>query len=257
MRRLITFAMIFTLAPAGFAHAADPLITGDAHTLGRGGLLLEFNGEYGFDRQAGIRERGGEAAVLVTYGLTDDIDLLLGVPYQWSRLKVAGETETTDGLADMFLEAKWRFYEAERGSYSLKPAISLPTGDEEKGLGNGKVSYGLTFTASRHLEPVDLHFNIGYLVNEFKLKADREENRRDIWHASLSAVRGVTDNLDLVGNVGIERNGARNSNRHPAFALAGLIYAMADNLDVYAGLKYGLTRAETDVTVLTGLAWRR
>jgi hypothetical protein len=260
MRKLfVVFGMIVTLAVPGQILAAHPLVTDDAETVGRGGALLEFNSEFGFDRETveGVRNRarGGEVAAVGTYGLTDDLDLVLEVPYQWSRIRAAGETVyEEDGLADLTIELKWRLFQAERGAYALKPAVVLPTGDEDKGLGKGKVSFGLTFIASREFEPVDLHLNVGYIRNEFKLKADREENRRDLWHVSVAAVRSLTDRLDLVGDIGIERNGERGSNRHPAFALAGLIYSVTDNLDVDFGVKVGLTGAETDFSVLTGVA---
>ncbi|MBE0599589.1 MAG: transporter [Desulfuromonadales bacterium] len=242
--------------------AAHPLVTDDTGTAGRGGVLVELNSEFGFDREkiegVRIRERGGETALVATYGISDALDLVLGIPYQWSRSKedgvVVGEE---DGLADLSVEAKWRFLEGSLGSLALKPAISLPTGEEEKGLGNGRVSYGLTLIASREFEPVDLHLNLGYAINEFRLKADREDNRREIWHASLAAVRKLTDRIDLVGNIGVERNGAHGDNRHPAFVLGGLIYSVNETLALNFGVKAGLNRAETDLTVLAGLAWSR
>jgi hypothetical protein len=256
MRKWLFAALVLSISfSAGNSFAAHPLVTDDADTVGKGGVLLELNTEYGFDKEGGVRARGGEVAALVTYGLLDNIDLVLGVPYQTFRVKAEGETFSDDGLADVTVELKWRFFEADRGSYALKPAITLPTGDEDKGFGTGKVTYGLTFIASRQFEPVDLHLNLGYVRNEFKLAADKEELRSDIWQASLAAVRGLTDNLDLVGNIGIERAEERDSNKHPAFALAGLIYSVTDNLDIDFGVKFGLNSAETDLTLLAGLAW--
>ncbi len=262
MRRfLVVSAVVMALAFAGIpaAFAAHPLVSDDADTVGRGGFQLELNSEFAFDRETvegvRLRARGAEVAAVGTYGLTENLDLIVEVPYQWSRIKADGVVEfEEDGIADTTVELKWRFFQAERGAYALKPSIILPTGDEDKGLGNGKVSFGLTFIASREFELVDLHLNLGYVRNEFKLQADREENRRDLWHASLAAVRSLTDDLDLVADIGIERNGERGSNRHPAFALLGLIYAVTENLDVSLGAKVGLSDAETDFALLTGLA---
>jgi hypothetical protein len=247
MRKLLVAALVLSLSlSAGNVLAA--LIPDDAETAGQGGVVLEFNTEYGFNKEDGVRERGGEMEAVATYGLLDNLDLVLAVPYQFSR-------DVEDGLADVTVELKWNFYEAERGHYALKPAITLPTGDEDKGLGNGKVSYGLTFIASRHFDLADLHLNLGYVRNEFRLADDRDENRADLWQASLTAVRGLTERLDLVGSAAIERTESRDSNKHPAYALAGLIYSVTDNLDIDFGVQAGLNRAATDWTVLAGLAW--
>lgn len=261
-KKLVLTEMFFLLAllPVQPVLAAHPLVTDDTGTAGRGSILIEFNSEFGFDREkiegVRVRERGGETALIATYGVTDTLDVVLGVPYQWSRSKEDGVVVAEeDGLADLSIEAKWRFAEGSLGSLALKPAISLPTGDEEKGLGNGRVSYGLNLIASREFEPVDLHLNFGYAINEFRLKADRKDNRREIWHASVAAVRSLTPKLDLVGNIGIERNGSKAFDRHPAFALAGLVYAIAEEVTLDLGLKVGLNREETDLVVLTGIAW--
>ncbi len=259
MRRfVVVVGMFLTMAVPVHVFAAHPLVSDDAGTVGRGGFELEISNELAFDRETidGVRHRarGVEVAAVGTYGITDDLDFVVEVPYQWSRIKAGGVVEfEEDGIADTTVELKWRFFEAERGAYALKPSIVLPTGDEDRGLGNGRVAFGLTFIASREFEPVDLHLNLGYLRNEFKLQADREENRRDLWHASLAVVRSLTERLDLVADIGIERNGERGSNRHPAFALVGLICSVADNLDVSLGTKFGLNNAETDFALLAGV----
>jgi hypothetical protein len=253
MRKLLVAALVLSLSlTAGNVFAA--LIPDDAETAGQGGLVLELNTEFGSDKEGGLRVRGAEIEAAITYGLIDNLDLVIAVPYQFERVKFAGESESENGLADITVELKWNFYQAERGHYALKPAITLPTGDEDKGLGNGKVSYGLSFIASRHFEPADLHLNLGYVRNEFKLSAAKDENRADLWQASLTAVRGLTERLDLVGSAAIERNGERGK-KNQAYALAGLIFALTDNLEVDLGVQAGLNRAATDWTVLAGLAW--
>lgn len=228
--------------------------------MGRGEILLEFSNDLSFDRQTvdgeKVRARGNESAVAISYGLLDSLDLVLAIPYEWTRTKVRGEVvDREEGLADMTLEVKWCFYEGNLGAFALKPGISLPSGDEDRGFGNGKVCYGMTFIATKEFEPLDLHFNAGYAINRFKLQADRDENRRNLWHLSLAAVRELTPKLDLVGDIGVERNGSRDSNQHPAFALVGLVYSVTEKIDLDLGAKIGLTRAEPDFSVLAGLTW--
>jgi hypothetical protein len=68
-------------------------------------------------------------------------------------------------------------------------------------------------------------------------------------------VKFVKD-LKAVANIGVESNSDNTSNTSPAFILGGLIYSIADNVDVDFGVKSGLTRPETDISYLAGITWR-
>lgn len=237
------------------AFAAHPLITDDAGTEGRGNFLVEINSEFAHDDEAGTEETGGELALSLAAGLRDNLDLVLGLPYAWSEVEEGGAvTSDEDGVSDASVEVKWRFLEREGLALALKPGISLPTGDEEKGLGNGKVSYSLFFIATKEFEKWALHANLGYARNEFSLTADDEANRHDIWHASIAAEAGLAENLTAVANIGIETNEDRASDTHPAFAIAGIIYSLSENVDLDVGIKAGLTKPETDLAILAGMA---
>jgi hypothetical protein len=179
------------------------------------------------------------------------VDIVLGIPYQHIRLKEDGQKNTEDGLLDISLELKWCFYEKDGLSFALKPGITLPTGDDERGLGAGKVTYSAFFITTKEIEPWAFHLNLGYIRNE-----NRADERKDLWHASLAGSVEAIKDLSLVANVGIERNTDRNVNTHPAFILGGVIYSLSENLDIDFGLKAGLNKPETDYAVLAGLAWR-
>jgi len=189
------------------------------------------------------------------------VDIVLGLPYQWKKTRIDGvvtadSTEQGDGIADMSLEVKWRFYEKDGMSFALKPGVTIPSGDENKGLGNGRVSYGLMFITTKEIKPLALHLNLGYHHNEDKLQADKDANRNDIWHTSLAAEVEVMKDLKVVGNIGMERNPDKTSNTHPAFILGGLIYSITESIAVDVGVKGGLNKPETDYTVLAGITWR-
>jgi hypothetical protein len=87
--------------------------------------------------------------------------------------------------------------------------------------------------------------------NENKL-----DERKDIWHISLASELKLIKDLRLVTNIGMERNPDRTSNKHPAFILGGFIYSIFENFDIDIGIKGGLNKQETDVTILAGIAWR-
>ena len=246
---------------SGSAFAAHPLVTDDTGTQGTGKFQIEVNGEYVSDktRSGGVTTKvtAGEAGFIFSYGITDSTDLVVGMPYQRFQVKEDGITlGREDGLADLGFEVKHRFYEKDGLGLGVKPAVTLPTGNEEKAFGTGKPSYGLTFIVTKEIEPVTFHFNAGYAYGDYKIEADAEANRKGIWHVSLAAEYGAAENLKLVANIGAERNADKASVTPPAFVLGGLIYSLTENFDINGGVKAGLNNAEADVAFLTGLAIR-
>lgn len=264
MRRTLKIVLpvvAVVLMTAGTALAAHPLITDDTGTQGKGKFQLEVNGEIGRDRENldGIETRETSAGLeaVVSGGLTDNVDLVVAVPWAWSRLKEDGAVSSDEnGLGDVALELKWRFLEYKGFSMAVKPGMSFPSGNENRGLGNGRISYGATLIASQELEPFTFHVNLAYTHNEFKLDLDKESNRRDIWHASAAVTYDVMEHLQLVANIGMESNGDRGNHTWPAFVLGGAIYSLTENLDLDLGVKGGLNKQEPDLALLAGVAWR-
>ncbi len=245
---------IFSLLPVPYAHAAHPLITDDTGTQGKGRFQVEVNSEFTYEKETSdgvtTKETGGEIATILSYGVIDNVDIILGLPYQWIKTEEDGEvTSDVDGISDMSLEVKWRFYEHEGLSLALKPGITFPTGDRDKGLGTGKATYGLFFITTKEIEPWSFHLNLGYTRNE-----NRVDERKDIWHASLAGELEVVRDIKVVANIGVETNPDRESNTHPAFILGGLIYSVSENFDIDLGIKGALNKPETDLTFLAGIA---
>lgn len=254
-------AIAAVLFIGGTAFAAHPLITDDTGTQGKGKFQVEINGEYGSDSESDLyveaREKGGSLESVFSAGLLDNLDLVLAVPYEWSRVKENGiAVSDVDGVGDVNLELKWRFFEKDGFSLAIKPSVSFPSGNESKGLGAGKVGYGATVVASHEFDPFAVHLNLGYSHTRFALEEDRDANRSDIWHASLAGTAEVLEGLQLVTNVGLETNPDKASDTPPAFAIAGAIYSLTDAVDVDLGVKFGLTKPETDLSLLAGLAVR-
>ncbi|MBI5410200.1 MAG: transporter [Nitrospirae bacterium] len=263
MHALISFPLFLfiTLSLTTHAFAAHPLITDDTGTQGKGKSQIEINGEYGYDKELAegvtVKETSVEAAAALSYGITDNMDVVLGLPYQWNKSKEDGEVGSdVDGISDMSLEMKWRLYEADGLSLALKPGLSLPTGNENKGLGNGRISYGLTFITTKEAGPWAFHLNLAITHNGYKLEGDKDADRKDIWHASLASEVEAVENLKLVANIGTEKNPDKTSKTDPAFILGGVIYSMTENFDIDFGIKAGLNKPETDSTVLAGISRR-
>jgi hypothetical protein len=236
---ITVFAVLLWCGPVFGAH---PMITDDSGTQGAGKFQIELNGEYAKDSS----DSTTEIAVAVAGGVRDNLDIVLAVPYQFLRFNDDESNRITeDGISDIAIELKWRFYENEDVSLALKPGIIIPSGDDAKGLGDGKASYGLVLITTKEIDPATLHFNLGFNKNRKEL--------RDIWHYSFAAEYELMENILLVGNIGGETNPDKESDTHPAFILGGLIYSVNENFNVDAGIKAALNNAEPDYTILAGL----
>ncbi len=233
------------------AVAAIPLITDDTGTQGKGKFQLEVLGEYDHDKEEGLKGETEGVTASLLYGILDPVDIAFSVPYAFWREKEGGSTEKDDGLADLSLEAKWRFFEREGFSLALKPGLTLPSGDEDKGLGAGKMGGYVFLLASKEISPWAFHLNLGYIRNENKI-----DERYDLWHASLAASYELIKSVKLVGDIGMEDNPDRGSSIDPAYILGGFIYSPLENFDIAVAIKGGLTDTEADFGVRGGIAWR-
>ena len=259
MRKLVLTVIgagILQVMFSGAVFAAHPLITDDSGTQGKGKYQLEVNGQYDSDKEtingASARATGGQAGATLSYGIADSTDLVANVPYAWGKIKQDGLTVYDEkGFSDASFEIKCRFFEKDGLSFAVKPGVSFPTGDEDKGLGSGKVGYHVFLIGSKEAAPWSFHANLGYIRNENR--ADEEEN---LWHVSLATTYEVVKDLKIVGNIGSERNPDKAADNDPAFLIAGAIYSINENFDVDAGIKYGLASSETDWSLMAGTAFR-
>jgi hypothetical protein len=244
------------LALSSSVWAAHPLITDDSGTQGKGRFQLEVNAQYDRDTETregiSVKTTGRQAAATLSYGIVDTVDLTVGVPYQWVREKDDGILVLNEeGISDTDLEVKWRFYEKDGLSFALKPGASLPIGDDEKGLGTGKTGYHIFLICSKEAVPWAFHTNLGYIRNENTI-----EEEVNLWHASFAATYDVVKDIKLVGDIGLEKSPEKGGDSDHAFLIAGAIYSVSENIDIDAGVKYGLTSSETDFSLLAGTMFR-
>jgi len=236
--------------------AAHPLITDDTGTQGKGKFQLELNGQYGWDKEdeggLSVKSTGGQASATLSYGIVENVDLVLSLPYLWGKEKDDDVTiYDENGIGDATFEIKWRLFEKDGFSLALKPGITFPTGDEDKGLGTGKLGGHILLIGSKELGSWAFHANLGYIRNE-----NDTDEQKDIWHASLAATWEVVKNLKLVADVGVERNTDKDAGDDPAYIIGGIIYSVNENLDVDLGVKGGLSKSETDLSLLAGVTFR-
>jgi hypothetical protein len=232
-------------------HGAHPLITEDTGTQGRGGFQVELTAEQGTDRDDGVTTRSTNLAVVLSYGATDNLDVIVALPHQRITTEQGGTRDTVSGIGDIGLDIKWRFHEKDQLSFALKAGTTLSTGDETRALGAGKSTRSLYLVTSIVPEPWEFHLHLGYIDYPNKL-GERDER----WHASFAAGYRFDDRLRLVADIGTNTNPDPAVDERPAFLIVGLIYAVDDKLDLDLGYKKGLTGPETDRTLLAGATLR-
>jgi len=252
MHKRILASIAFVLILSRGAFAAIPLITDDTGTQGKGNIQLELFGQYAHNSEPLITTKTGNFSATLTYGIIDNVDIILGIPYEaWSTSGSGSESSRGDGFGDISLEGKWRLYERDDLSVALKPGFTIPTGDAEKDVGAGRATYHLLLLATKKVKSWEFDVNLGYLYNE-----NTDNERKNIWSASLDAQCEVVKDLKVVLDTGLATNPDRSSSTPPVYILGGLIWSVRENLDIGLGIKGGLTKPETDIAVRGGITWR-
>ena len=245
-------AALLSALTGGTAFAAHPLITDDAGTQGKGVVQIELNGEFSSDKESAAgsttRYNGGQIAATIGLGVTDKMDLVFGVTRPWGSGDTDGISFNDPGSVDFSLGMKWQVYEHEGFSIAVKPQLGYSYAVHTPG-DDYTMSYGAALVLSREIGKLALHLNGGYTYNDYHLDTG---SRNSIWNASLAATYQVIDSLKLVADFGLSTNADKTSSEMPAFGLAGVIYSINSNIDLSAGIKAGLNKAENDLTGLFG-----
>lgn len=233
------------------AHAAHPLLTEDTGTQGTSRTQLEITHDLSTTRSVGIRTRAQILNVVLSYGLTDTLDLIAGLPY--ARITERSATNArVKGYADMEIAAKWRFYEEGPLSIALRPGLNLPTGNEDRGLGSGHSAPSLFAVMTRATAPWALHLHLGYTRNFHNGPGQHNH----IYHASMAAEYSVSESLRLVADASTESNPDLAGHPNVGSLVLGLVYSVTPDLDIDLGYRHGLTEPAADHTWLAGLALR-
>ncbi len=257
IRKTIIFLVFLMILPLQ-ANAEHPLVTDEAETKGQGKYEIEFSMEYGYNKTeekgAVSKEKEFEAEIEVAYGINDEMDIVLQIPYRRSSEKEIEEGETTSartsGIGDTEIALKWRFLEKEHGSLALKPFLILPTGNHNKGLGAGRVGYGLYLIGSAGIGKFELHGNLGYIRND-----NKTGERKNIFHVSAAAEYEASEHLGFVANLVAETFRETWSNSPSVSLIGGMIYKISRHYRVDFGIRKGLNKTAEDYAILAGFGF--
>lgn len=261
MKKLLTLLLaIYCLSLPALASAAHPLATDDTGTLGKMKFQVETSAEFGWDRESinGVATNADsqDLNASITAGILEPLDLVVAFPFTWLQVTADGaKIYDNGGLNDLSMAIKWRFLEIGPVSFAVRPSITFPTGDYNRGLGAGRPAYGVTLISTVEFKPVAVHANVGFAHQKYT-DADREWSRENLWNLSLAGTVEVMKNLQVVAEIGATTNGESGSATWPTFMTGGAIYSVIENLDISLGVKGGLTKPEPDIALLTGVTFK-
>jgi hypothetical protein len=243
-------ALIGLLMSASPAFAYHPLISDDTGTQGSGGNLIEVGFDYARSQEAGITDTSRTIPLTYTHGIEDNLDIFVGVSRQLNP---------ATGWRNTLLGAKWRFYENPQNRFSLaiKPEILLPVSAsrEAAGLGNGEISFAMTFILTKETTFGELHLNLAAQRNNFDDHTNSD--RRNLYRVSLAPVWHVSDNWKLAFDAGLTTNPDSGMKSHTGYMELGAIYSPDENLDFSLGLIRDSLGTSANSALATFLAtWR-
>jgi len=190
MRGIIRSGLIVTAALAAAPALAGPFTVSSPGAATRKKIKIETE----------LKDTPGKDTLILP-------ELELAVPVA-SGLDVAikGHVRTVDkacapaetGFGDMELKAKWNFLQAGEGhvAMAIEPALSLPTGSRDRGLGDGHAAIALPLIVGYKTGAWELGGEIGY---EHVFGSPDHEG-----YAGLLAMRRVTPALRLGTEVVVE-----------------------------------------------------
>lgn len=246
------------------AWSAQPLITDDTGTVGAGGNQIEVSYGHQLDTVDGVSGETitGTVPLVFTRGVTDTLDLYVSTTGQ--RIHAddgVGTTGTQTGWGNVAIGAKWRFYEnhAAKFSLALKPEVqfAVSDGEEARGLGAGRTSYGLLLIASQETAFGAVHFNIAANRLNYSLQANQAAIRADQYRVSIAPVWQATEKLKLAVDLGARTRPDVMQDPWMGYVEVGLVYSPGDDLDLALGVVHNTNDGNAHTTqVLWGLTWR-
>jgi len=219
--------------------AGHPLNTDDAYAIGKNNFEIEFVTEVINHRS----EWEFAVPIALTYGLFENLDLSLVT----SHHRVWDNNSSQNCLNDLFFEAKYIFWN-DVIRIGVKPFLSIPVGQEDKGFGKGKVCFGSYILLTKEWEAFHIHTQFGYSRNNNNIG-----ELPDLWEYSIALEKIITDELSAAFEFGISRNNYSYNSEHPKFILGGIMYELKQNLILSFGVMKGLNHNEANYSLMSGL----
>lgn len=173
-------------------HAGNPLQTNDPETPGPSGWEINLSQNLRFTRPAFGQHL---PLINVNYGREENDQWKIGIPV----LEIDPHPgEEHWGIGDIQLGWKYRFLEEDEHGFqaSIYPQPLLPTGQEDFGLGNGRLELFLPVSVGKHFLDDQL-----FVYAEAAHNVVFEDVDRDTWFFGVAAEWQISEKLEFVGEI--------------------------------------------------------
>ena len=239
-------AMALLVLATAAAHAEHPLLAEDPGTQGKGRFELEL-GFAAIEGDPSFGGRGKDAAVQLAYGIVDTVDLIIRASWQ-SQSPVDGPK--VSDIGDTMLDLKWRLGSAFGTEWAVRAGLDLPTGNDVKGLGAGKVGMHAIGVAGWQVDAVSVYANAAYAYTR------QPGVRRNLGAFSLAALGPEDAPLRTFLEVTTYSSTDPGQTQWPAIARTGLLYTVQPGVVVDIGYQARLNASAPRQFVLAGLTLR-
>ncbi len=228
----LVFLVLFMTRSA--VSVAGVLTTDDTDLVGKDKWQLEVTAE----ASSFITSRERVFTPELSYGISDNVQISFTMPYQ--HLGEDGEPWAR-GMNDPSLNLKWRLYDKNGLTLAFAPSMTLPTADEEKGLGNGRGTYRAVGLVQYEVGKVTWMLNTGYMRNN-----NVAGDRRNLWNISGGMYYQLNPKTKFGADYGYDSNNDPNILRFEHFAGLGVVYSPSEDVELMLGYKRGFNQDSLD-----------
>jgi hypothetical protein len=233
-------------------YAGRPLVTDDAYPVERGGVEVEF----GLELETTTQSYSLTAPFAFGVGLTDWLEVALKPSALYVDDQDASPRQV-GGVGDLVLEAKALLpFRPLDLDLALVPSLKLPTADEDRGLGTGKVDGGAVFVVSKAFTDTrKVHFNVGYTAVGKTSDVDLQD-QLFIGLAGETSIPGLAEErlqfvAEVFGTTAEEDGGPGDIQGH-----MGVRYLALESLILDAAIGRSFTsRPQVEFFATVGLTW--
>jgi hypothetical protein len=255
---------LFNPTPPGLMRELSPDRpdkTESPYTVDAGHFQLEMDVlSYAYDRYTPLRdetrfERVSIAPMNLKMGLLNNLDLQLGIePYNSTRARDfgTGRVEKHRGFGDIIPRIKLNLWGNDGGKTAggVMPFVKVPTNQDK--LGNNSVEGGVILPVA-----VQLPLGIGMgLMTELDVARNFA---KEGYHPEF--INSITFSRDIIGKLAgyaefFSLVSTESGSAWIGSIDVGLVYALSSDIQLDAGMNFGVTRRAEDLNPFLGVTWR-
>ena len=183
------------------------------------------------------------------YGITDRLQFGAEVPLLKLAVKAGVDANSGEeiaaseqsGLGDVAAELKYGIFNEENAALSAAVEVEFPTGDEEKGLGEGKTVYAPFLAYAHTIGKTQIHLSGG---------AELQENAMAEYFYGLGTLCPLGSYVPT-----LELNGTKGDEPSTLYLTPGFVWVVREGLELGIAVPLGLTDESTAYGVTTQFVW--